>query len=63
MGQLVEWREVVTGAVSLEECRRFLQGALNKTIAACRQLGREIPQGRALLEQARVDLGDVRQVG
>jgi predicted RNase H-like HicB family nuclease len=63
MGQLVEWPEVVTEGKTLEECRRLLQDALVEMIAAHRQLGKEIPAGRALLEQNPVEIGDVRQAG
>jgi predicted RNase H-like HicB family nuclease len=63
MGQLVEWPEVITEGKTLEECRRLLQDALAETIAAHRQLGKEIPLGRALLEQIPVELDDVRQAG
>ena len=56
MGQLVEWPEVVTEGKSLEECRQMLQDALNEMILAYREQQREIPPGRALLEQIPVEV-------
>jgi len=50
MGQLVEWPEVVTEGKTLEECRESLADALREMIAAYRQLGKEIPTGRFLVE-------------
>jgi predicted RNase H-like HicB family nuclease len=61
MGQLVEWPEVVTEGKTLEECRSLVEDALAEMVAAYRQLGKEIPQGRALIEQIAVELPDVRQ--
>jgi predicted RNase H-like HicB family nuclease len=63
MGQVVEWPEVVTEGRDLEECRALLQDALREMIAAYHQLGKEIPEGGALLEQISVELADVRQAG
>ncbi len=51
MGQLVEWPEVITEGRTLEECREMLQDALHEMILAYREQSREIPIGRALLEQ------------
>jgi len=56
MGQLVEWPEVVTEGKSLEECREMLEDALREMIEASRQQNREIPVGRALLEQMPVEV-------
>jgi predicted RNase H-like HicB family nuclease len=56
MGQLVEWPEIVTEGKTLEECRDNLQDALKEMILAYRQLGKEIPLGRALLEQIPVEV-------
>ena len=50
MGQLVEWPEVVTEGATLTECRESLTDALQEMIAAYRQLGKEIPVGRFLME-------------
>lgn len=61
LGQFVEWPEVVTEGRTLEECRARLEDALNEMVAAYRDTGSEIPQGRALLEQIPVELPDVRQ--
>ena len=56
MGQLVEWPEVVTEGRTLEECREMLEDALHEMILAYRQQKKEIPEGRALLEQMPVEV-------
>ncbi len=56
MGQLVEWTEVVTEGATLEECREMLQDAVREMVAAYRQQNKEIPVGRALLEQIPVEV-------
>ena len=56
MGQLVEWPEVVTDGRTLEECREMLEDALHEMILAYRQQKKEIPEGRALLEQMPVEV-------
>ena len=56
MGQLVEWPEVITEGRTLEECRETLEDALHEMIVAYRQQKKEIPVGRALLEQIPVEV-------
>ncbi len=56
MGQLVEWPEVITEGKTLEECREMIRDALHEMILAYRQQDREIPVGRALLEQIPVEI-------
>ena len=56
MGQLVEWPEVVTEGKTLEECREMLSDALREMILAYREQDKEIPVGRALLEQLPVEV-------
>ncbi|HET6456056.1 MAG TPA: type II toxin-antitoxin system HicB family antitoxin [Armatimonadota bacterium] len=56
MGQLIEWPEVVTEGKTLEECRDMLRDALDEMVAAYREQGKEIPTGRALLEQIPVEV-------
>jgi predicted RNase H-like HicB family nuclease len=56
MGQLVDWPEVVTEGKTLEECREMLSDALREMIAAYRQQQKELPAGRALLEQIPVEV-------
>ena len=56
MGQLVEWPEVITEGKTLEKCREMLEDALHEMIAAYRQQNKEIPVGRALLEQIPVEV-------
>jgi predicted RNase H-like HicB family nuclease len=48
---LVEWPEVVTEGMTLEDCRAMLQDAPREMILAYRQQKEEIPVGGALLEQ------------
>ncbi len=48
-GQLVEWPEVVTEGADVEECRAMLDDALREMITAYKDLGKEIPQGNALV--------------
>jgi len=61
MGQLVEWPEVVTEGDDLEKCRAMLRDALKQMVLAYQDLGREIPEGNALLEQLPVDVEHVSQ--
>ena len=61
MGQFVEWLEVVSEGVDLEECRLMLRDALNEMVLAYRQLGKEIPPGNALIEQVPVEIDHVSQ--
>lgn len=56
MGQLVEWPEVITEGSTLEECREMLRDALQEMITAYRQQDKEIPVGKALLEQIPVEI-------
>ena len=56
MGQLVEWPEVITEGRTLEECREMLEDALHEMIMAYRRQKKEIPVGRALLEQIPVEV-------
>ncbi len=56
MGQLVDWPEVITEGVTLEDCRDMLEDALREMVAAYRQQDLEIPAGRSLLEQIPVEL-------
>lgn len=56
MGQLVEWPEVITEGETLEQCREMLSDALHEMIAAYRQQNKEIPIGRAILEQIPVEV-------
>jgi predicted RNase H-like HicB family nuclease len=56
MGQLVEWPEVITEGKDVEECREMLEDALQEMILAYRDQEKEIPLGRALLEQIPVEV-------
>ena len=61
MGQLIEWSEVVTEGKDLEDCRAMLRDALNEMVLAYQQMGKEIPLGKALIEQIPVELEHVGQ--
>ena len=61
LGQLVEWPEVVTQGKDLEECRAMLRDALREMVLAYEQLGKEIPEGNALIEQLPVEIERVGQ--
>lgn len=56
MGQLIEWPEVVTEGKNLEDCRMMLRDALNEMIKAYKKQSKEIPVGRALIEQIPVEV-------
>ena len=56
MGQLVEWLEVITEGMTIEECREMLKDALHEMILAYQQLGKEVPLGGSLLEQLPVEI-------
>ncbi|MBA7606028.1 MAG: type II toxin-antitoxin system HicB family antitoxin [Calditrichaeota bacterium] len=56
MGQLVEWPEVITEGENLEECREILQDSLQEMVMAYWQQHKEVPTGRALLEQMPVEI-------
>ena len=61
MGQLVEWPEVVTEGIDLDECRLLLRDALNEMILAYQELGRDIPSSNALIEQIPVEVALAHQ--
>jgi predicted RNase H-like HicB family nuclease len=63
MGQLVEWPEVVTEGVDLDECRAMLRDALHEMVLAYRKLGKEIPSHNALIEQLPVEIDLVSEPG
>jgi predicted RNase H-like HicB family nuclease len=56
LGQLVEWPEVVTEGKTIDECREMLEDALHEMIVAYKEQHKEIPLGRALLEQIPVEV-------
>jgi predicted RNase H-like HicB family nuclease len=56
MGQIVEWPEVISEGKTLEKCREMLEDALHEMILAYREQNKEIPTGRALLEQIPVEV-------
>lgn len=56
MGQVVEWPEVVTEGKNLDECREMLRDALHEMVVAYKELDKELPIGKALLEQISVEV-------
>lgn len=60
MGQVVEWPEVVTEGVDLEDCQAMLSDALHEMILAYKQLGKELPSGGALVGALVADVCYVR---
>ena len=56
MGQVIEWPEVITEGKDVEACREMLEDALHEMILAYREQNKEIPLGRALLEQIPVEV-------
>ncbi len=56
MGQLIEWPEVITEGKTLEDCRKMLRDALSQMVKAYRKQKKEIPSGRALIEQIPVEV-------
>ena len=56
MGQLIEWPEVVTEGRTLEDCRTMLRDALQEMINAYKKQHKEIPVGRALIEQIPIEV-------
>jgi predicted RNase H-like HicB family nuclease len=56
MGQLIEWPEVITEGKTVDACREMLQDALKEMIKAYRKQKKEMPVGRALIEQMPVEV-------
>ena len=56
MGQLVDWPEVVTEGRTLEDCRAMIEDALQEMVFAYRKQRKDLPAGRALLEQIPVQV-------
>jgi len=50
MAQLVEWPEVVTEGVDIDDARESLKDALKQMILAYRETGTEIPAGTEIIE-------------
>ena len=50
MGQIVEWPEVITEGVNIDDCRLMLEDALKEMILAYRQIGHPVPGEKSLLE-------------
>ena len=56
MGQILEWPEVVTEGIDIEDCRKSLEDAAHEMILAYRQLGKEVPIEHSLFETIMVDV-------
>ncbi len=61
MGQVIEWPEVITEGINIEECRTMLRDALHEMVLAYNQQNKEIPLGNSLIEQVPVEIENVRQ--
>ena len=61
MGQIIEWPEVITEGMDIEECRTMLRDALNEMILAYKEQEKELPLGDSLIEQVPAEVGDVHQ--
>ncbi len=56
MGQLLEWPEVVTEGVDIEDCRKSLEDAAREMVLAYHQQGKEIPVEHSLFKTIMVDV-------
>ena len=56
MGQIIGWPEVITEGQDLDDCREMLQDALREMVSAYKEQNKEIPTGRALIEQLPVEI-------
>ncbi len=61
MGQLIEWPEVITEGINIEECRFMLQDALHEMVLAYRTIGKTIPIENIIVEPIAVELEYVCQ--
>jgi predicted RNase H-like HicB family nuclease len=50
MGQLLEWPEVISEGVTIEECRLMVEDAAKEMIHVYEEDGLPIPRGHALFE-------------
>jgi len=55
MGQIIEWPEVVSEGVDLEDCRASLRDALDEMVRAYRELDKDVPAEHALLEPIAIE--------
>ena len=55
MGQIIEWPEVVTEGVDIEDCRTALRDALEQMVVAYREQGKEVPAEHALIEPMTIE--------
>ena len=56
MGQLLEWPEVITEGVDIEDCRKSLEDAVREMVLAYRQQNKEIPVEHSLFETIMVEM-------
>lgn len=56
MGQIVEWPEVISEGKTRAECRASVEDALREMVLAYRQLGKDIPAGRFLIEPLAIEV-------
>ena len=56
MGQLLEWPEVITEGVDIEDCRKSLEDAAREMVLAYRQQNKEVPVEHSLFETIMVEM-------
>ena len=59
MGKLLEWPEVITEGVTLDECREMLKDAAREMAVVYHEDGLDIPQTPIMIEPLRVDMREV----
>ena len=56
MGQLLEWPEVITEGVDIDDCRNSLEDAAREMVIAYHQQNKEIPVEHSLFETIMVEI-------
>ncbi len=56
MGQILEWPEVITEGVDIEDCRKSLEDAAHEMVLAYHQQNKEIPIEHSLFETIMVEI-------
>ena len=56
MGQLLEWPEVITEGVDIDDCRNSLEDAAREMVLAYHQQNKEIPVEHSLFETIMVEI-------
>lgn len=56
MGQILEWPEVITEGVDIEDCRKSLEDAAREMVLVYHQQNKEIPVEHSLFETIMVEM-------